>query len=69
MHLVSVANDKEVATASDLTNVHFEDTSKVEGSDSFHASVYGSRYAAHDLPRVEMPEEEMPREIAYRMIK
>lgn len=37
--------------------------------DSFTTSVYGSRFAAQDLPRHEMPESEMPREVAYRMIK
>lgn len=37
--------------------------------DSFLTSVYGSRFAAEDLPKHEMPEGEMPKEIAYRMIK
>lgn len=37
--------------------------------DSFTTSVYGSRFAAEDLPRHEMPEGEMPKEVAYRMIK
>lgn len=37
--------------------------------DSYTTSVYGSRFAAEDLPRHEMPEGEMPKEIAYRMIK
>ena len=37
--------------------------------DRFTTSVYGSRFAAEDLPKHEMPEAEMPREIAYRMIK
>jgi glutamate decarboxylase len=37
--------------------------------DSFTTSVYGSRFAAQDLPRHEMPEGEMPKEVAYRMIK
>ncbi len=37
--------------------------------DCFATSVYGSRFAAEDLPRHEMPEKEMPREVAYRMIK
>jgi glutamate decarboxylase len=35
----------------------------------FTSSVYGSRYAAEDLPRHEMPEHEMPKEVAYKMIK
>lgn len=40
-----------------------------DGGDDVNASVYGSRFAAQDLPTHEMPEGEMPREIAYRMIK
>ncbi|OJD15716.1 glutamate decarboxylase [Emergomyces pasteurianus Ep9510] len=35
----------------------------------FYSSVYGSRFAAEDLPTLEMPEKEMPKEVAYRMIK
>ncbi|KIW11136.1 glutamate decarboxylase [Exophiala spinifera] len=37
--------------------------------DEFSTSVYGSSFAAQDLPNHEMPEKEMPKEIAYRMIK
>lgn len=41
----------------------------VNDDDDFTTSVYGSRFAAADLPRHEMPETEMPKEVAYRMIK
>ncbi|KAK0642336.1 Glutamate decarboxylase 4 [Lasiodiplodia hormozganensis] len=37
--------------------------------DTITASVYGSRFAVEDIPRLEMPEREMPKEIAYRLIK
>lgn len=37
--------------------------------DEVTASVYGSRFAAECLPMHEMPEKEMPKEIAYRMIR
>ncbi|GME25783.1 Pyridoxal phosphate-dependent decarboxylase [Neofusicoccum parvum] len=37
--------------------------------DTITASVYGSRFAIEDIPRHEMPEREMPKEIAYRLIK
>lgn len=37
--------------------------------DEVAGTVYGSRFAAQDLPRHEMPEREMPREVAYRLIK
>lgn len=38
-------------------------------SDTFTTTVYGSKFAAEDLPKHEMPESEMPKEVAYRMIK
>lgn len=38
-------------------------------ADTFTSSVYGSKFAAEDLPKYEMPEGEMPKEVAYRMIK
>lgn len=38
-------------------------------TDEFTTSVYGSRFAGEDLPRLRMPESQMPREIAYRLIK
>lgn len=37
--------------------------------DCYTTSVYGSRFANQDLPKREMPEDEMPKEVAYRMIK
>lgn len=43
--------------------------SLAEHDDGFTTSVYGSKFAAADLPKHEMPEGEMPREVAYRMIK
>ncbi len=38
-------------------------------SDTFTTTVYASSFAQHDLPKHTMPENEMPREVAYRMIK
>ena len=38
-------------------------------TDNFTTSVYGSKFAAEDLPKLVMPEESMPKEVAYRMIK
>ncbi|KAH7175141.1 pyridoxal phosphate-dependent transferase [Fusarium flagelliforme] len=38
-------------------------------NDGFATSVYGSRFVGIDLPRDHMPESEMPRDVAYRMIK
>lgn len=49
-----------------VKKVHLE---LINDEDNFTTSVYGSRFAAVDLPRHEMPEKEMPKEVAYRMIK
>lgn len=38
-------------------------------ADDFTTSIYGSRFAGQELPKNRMPECEMPREIAYRLIK
>ena len=40
-----------------------------EEEDTFTTTVYGSRFAACDLPKTEMPEYEMPKEVAFRLIK
>ncbi|KAM3422645.1 hypothetical protein BST61_g133 [Cercospora zeina] len=68
VHLGKVATDADLeeAVVPGLENLSFD---KVPGEDEFTSSVYGSRFAAADLPKHEMPDDEMPREIAYRMIK
>ena len=69
VHLGRVATDKDLAKHGlDIPDID-SDQLGVPGEDEFTASVYGSRFAAQDLPRHEMPEDEMPREVAYRMIK
>lgn len=42
---------------------------KLDESDDVSASVYGSKFANRGLPSTELPEETMPKEVAYRMIK
>lgn len=70
VHLGQVANDKEanegVVDGIKAMQLGPEGTGD---EDTFTESVYGSRFAAQDLPKFEMPDNEMPREIAYRMIK
>lgn len=39
------------------------------GEDEYSTTIYGSRFAAQDLPSHEMPDKEMPKEVAYRLIK
>ena len=67
VHLASVPNDSAV----DAPLVKGMEKIKLEqpGEDEVLVSVYGSRFAAEELPKHEMPEQEMPKEVAYRMIK
>lgn len=76
VHLATVKNDadlrhdtgrknKRASTVVGLEHLSLE----APGEDEFTSAVYGSRYAAEDLPQYEMPEKEMPKEVAYRMIK
>ena len=68
VHLASVPNDK----AANAPLVKGMEKLKIEPNDDedeVTASVYGSRFAAECLPMHEMPEREMPKEIAYRMIR
>lgn len=67
VHLATVVNDKTVKDAA-LPNIEGIDLG-VPGDDMFTASVYGSRFADEGIPKHEMPEGEMPREVAYRLIK
>lgn len=67
VHLTPVPNDSEITSTlgQGLEKVKLEPPRE----DGAHVSVYGSRFAAEELPRHEMPEHEMPKEIAYRMIR
>ena len=71
VHLAAVPTN--AAIKAPTINGHELEKLKLEhipdADDSFTTTVYGSKYAALDLPKYEMPENEMPREVAYRMIK
>ncbi|KAI9483723.1 MAG: glutamate decarboxylase [Benjaminiella poitrasii] len=46
--------------------------SKMNGEhhpDAVETTIYGTRWASEDIPRFEMPEEEMPSTVAYRLVK
>ncbi|KAF2749682.1 glutamate decarboxylase [Sporormia fimetaria CBS 119925] len=69
VHLNRVATDKEV---NDIKLAHGFDSVQLnpeDDHDEYTSTVYGSHYAATDLPRHEMPEKEMPPQVAYRLIK
>lgn len=70
VHLGRVFTDKDIADSNISPDIDEKDLGP-EGVDEneFTTSVYGSVHAARDLPKHEMPNDEMPREIAYRMIK
>ena len=67
VHLASVPNDKAIDTplVEGMQNIKVEPRDEDEAT----VSIYGSRYAVETLPLHEMPEKEMPKEVAYRMIK
>ena len=75
VHLASVKNDDQIKSTSSrakrgsivpgMEHISLE----APGADEFSSSVYGSRFASEDLPSHELPDKEMPKEIAYRMIK
>lgn len=66
VHLAKVKRDHEVEPITKAV-----DSLQIANNeeDGFYSSVYGTRFATEQLPSTEMPEREMPREVAYRMIK
>ncbi|KAJ0124884.1 glutamate decarboxylase [Diaporthe amygdali] len=67
VHLSHIPNPEDVKDhlAEELKKVHLESFE----NDDFTTSVYGSKFASQDLPRYEIPDGEMPKEVAYRLIK
>ncbi|KAF2461995.1 glutamate decarboxylase [Lineolata rhizophorae] len=66
VHLSSIPTDEEVTSPviEGFQKLGFEPE-----PDALHTSVYGSHFATQETPKHEMPETEMPREVAYRMIQ
>lgn len=69
VHVSRVATDKDVSEKSALAAGIDDLDLGAPGADEFTASVYGSRFAACDIPKHEMPEGEMPKDVVYRLIK
>jgi glutamate decarboxylase len=67
VHLASIPKDKDLGSLPEA--VRKVTLKLAEDDDDFATSVYGSKFAAQDLPRHEIPDGEMPKEVAYRMIK
>jgi len=67
VHLAAVPNDDtvEAPLVKGLEHIKLEEPTQ----DEVNAPVYGSRFANQDLPCHDMPDGDMPRDIAYRMIK
>lgn len=68
VHLSHIPNPEEVDKhlVSAVKKVHLE---LAENNNEFTTSVYGSKFAVEDLPRHEIPDAEMPKDVAYRMIR
>ena len=71
VHLAKVSREPSQPTpeavAKQLDAIKIDDLP--DDDNDFNASVYGTRFAAQQLPQDEMPEGDMPREVAYRLIK
>ena len=67
VHLASVKPDAELDApiSKKLESVKIADWDESDST----LNVYGSRYASEGLPTGHMPENEMPPDIAYRLIK
>ncbi len=75
VHLAGVPTDNHLSkTEKDDKSTLTKGIEKLQlsssaSADDFTTSVYGSKFAAEDLPKHVMPESSMPKEVAYRMIK
>jgi glutamate decarboxylase len=69
VHLSSIPKDNDLGSKLPEVVKRRATLQLCNDDDQFTTSVYGSKFAAEDLPRHEMPEGEMPRDVAYRMIK
>ena len=71
VHLSQVPTDHELNASLSPISPVVGDFSRInfDESDDAATTVYGSKWAAADLPKHEMPDREMPKEVAYRMIK
>lgn len=70
VHLQAIPNKDDIDNklVKEVKQMHL-DLAPAGDDDLYTTSVYGSRFAAADLPKHEMPEREMPKEVAYKMIK
>ena len=56
---ISKPHDGDDHLSEEVRKLHIE---AATDNDNFTTSVYGSKFAAQDLPRYEIPDGEMPRE-------
>lgn len=69
VHLAAVKNDADLGQKVTAKIEEMEIGPEEDFGEEFSTSVYGSRFASQDIPKHEMPEGEMPKEVAYRLIK
>lgn len=71
VHLGCVQNDSHApqkTSAPDIKGLQLGPPDTLD-EDATTSNVYGSSFASRELPTHEMPDDEMPREVAYRLIK
>ncbi|CAG8776171.1 13186_t:CDS:2, partial [Acaulospora morrowiae] len=52
-----------------ISDARIEEEKDECGNRIFSSTIYGTRWAIKPIPRYELPEEEMPPEVAYKLIK
>lgn len=69
VHLQAIPHEDEIndKLVREVKKVHLDLAPTDENL--FTTSVYGSKFAAADLPKYEMPDGEMPAPVAYKLIK
>ena len=68
VHLACIPNDKgdNENLAEEVERLAFNATTQNNAS---NVSIYGSIYSTQQVPMYEIPDNELPKEVAYRMIK
>ena len=69
VHLAAVVNDADAGQKLSSKFEELEIGPEEDFGEEYSTTVYGSKFAACDIPKHEMPEGEMPKEVAYRLIK
>ncbi|GAB5586773.1 hypothetical protein Unana1_01673 [Umbelopsis nana] len=58
----------QIVTDARIDKTKEQEVSQGQLHEEFSTTIYGTRWAGEDIPRFDMPENEMPPDVAYRLI-